>query len=322
MTALDPALIDRFRADFVALAGEPDRLGVALSGGPDSLALLLLAAAAWPGQVAAATVDHGLRPESAAEAALAAAQCLTIGVPHDVLKVAVPDGPDGIQAEARKARYAALKDWAAANGIAIIATAHHADDQAETMLMRLRRGAGLSGLSGIRSVRIDGALQIVRPLLSIRKAELSSLAGASGVDMVDDPSNRDPLFDRSGLRAFLAQDTLFDPIRLARSAAALAEAEAALDWSAHRLWDARAHRSGDAITIMVEGVPAELRRRLLVRALATLAPDRQLRGNDVSRLLATLEADGTATLAEIRCEGGVCWRLAPAPPRRATARED
>src|SRR3954463_13051089 len=103
--------IERFRRDLDALAGTEGPLALAVSGGPDSLALLLLAAAAKPGAVHAATVDHGLRPESAAEAAMVASLCAALGVRHETLRVAVtPDG-EGLQAAARKARYAALAEW-------------------------------------------------------------------------------------------------------------------------------------------------------------------------------------------------------------------
>src|SRR5687767_15062838 len=137
-----PQQVERFRDDLEALTGQgcAEPLGVAISGGPDSLALLLLAAAAFPGRVAAATVDHGLRAESADEAHHVASVCAELGCPHNILAIAVPDGARGIQAEARKARYGALRAWAEEAGIDQIATAHHADDQAETILMRLQRG--------------------------------------------------------------------------------------------------------------------------------------------------------------------------------------
>ena len=126
MTALAPSpdLIARFRADLETLAGTPSRLGVAVSGGPDSLALLLLAAAAFPGRVAAATVDHGLRPESGWEALHVEDICGRLACPHSILSVRVPQGRGGPQADARSARYGALIAWAQDAHIPLLATAH------------------------------------------------------------------------------------------------------------------------------------------------------------------------------------------------------
>ena len=130
------------------IAGSQTRLGLAVSGGPDSCALLLLAATALPGRIAAATVDHGLRAESAAEAQFVADLCALLKVDHAVLAVSVGQG--NVQAEARIARYRALAGWAKQTGLAALASAHHADDQAETLLLRLRRASGVAGLAGVR----------------------------------------------------------------------------------------------------------------------------------------------------------------------------
>src|ERR1044071_7669487 len=127
--------VARFRADLEALTGgPPERLGVAVSGGPDSLALLLLAHAAYPGRVHAATVDHGLRPESAAEAAFVAGLCGARDIPHATLRAEMQERSN-IQAAARARRYALLTQWLGGIGAQFLATAHHLDDQAETLLM-------------------------------------------------------------------------------------------------------------------------------------------------------------------------------------------
>jgi len=297
----------RFRADLEALTGAaPETLALAVSGGPDSLALLLLAHAAYPGRIAAATVDHGLRPEGAAEAAYVGRICADLGVPHTILAAGMTESAN-VQAAARARRYALLGDWAAAAGAAWLATAHHLDDQAETLVMRLARGAGLAGLAGIRAVNPP----LVRPLLGWRRAELGAIVAAAGIAPVADPSNADERFDRVRIRRRLAEADWLDPAALARSAAALAEAEAALDWAAERLW----HERVDGVTLDPAGLPAELKRRLVTRLLAAgggPAP----RGDAVGRLLATLEAGGTATLAGVKCTGGASWRFTPAPPRR------
>ncbi|HET8611760.1 MAG TPA: tRNA lysidine(34) synthetase TilS, partial [Sphingomonas sp.] len=210
---VDARLVERFRADLDQLllesdAGGPNaRLGVALSGGPDSGALLILAAAAAPGRVTALTVNHQIRPESGAEADRAAAMAASLGVPHRIARVMV-ERRASVQAAAREARYAALAQWADEEGLGAVLTAHHADDQAETLLMRLARGAGVAGLAGIRPARrllpscscesrspepqappsetlgsrFRGNTErtlLLRPLLGWRKAELEAIVAAA-----------------------------------------------------------------------------------------------------------------------------------------------
>jgi tRNA(Ile)-lysidine synthase len=302
--------IARFRHDLEALTGPaPARIGIAVSGGPDSLALLLLAHRAYPGRVEAATVDHGLRPEAAGEAALVASISADLGVPHATLEAGMRDSAN-LQAAARERRYALLGLWAEAAGLSCIATAHHLDDQAETLVMRLLRGSGLSGLAGIRAVS-GGAVPVARPLLGWRREELAALVAAAGIEPVADPSNRDERFDRVRIRRRLAQAGWIEPEPLARSAAALAQAEAALEWTVERLWRERA----DGLTLDPAGLPEELSRRLVLRMLAAMGAAAP-RGAALARLLATLAAGGTATLAGVKCTGGAIWRFAPAPPRR------
>jgi tRNA(Ile)-lysidine synthase len=313
-------LLDRFRADATALGVDGD-LGVAVSGGPDSLALLLLAAAAFPGRVQAATVDHGLRPESAGEAQFVAGLCRTLDVPHAILAANVDTSRASLQRAARDARYAALEAWMASQSLRILATAHHVDDQAETLLMRLLRGSGVGGLSGVRArspLPVRGSDTIViRPLLGWRRAALRDLVEAAGLVAVDDPSNRDPGFDRVRIRGHLNETSWLDPEAMARSAAALAEAEDALTWTAERLWQERARIEEGEISLDPRGLPAELRRRLLLRALDALKADvGPPRGEEITRLLETLAEGGTATLAGVRCTGGELWLFGCAPPRR------
>lgn len=310
-----PEQIARFRGDLRALAGPaPPAFGVAVSGGPDSLALLLLAGSAFPGQVEAATVDHGLRPQGAAEAAFVGELCAARGIAHATLSGPAIQG--NIQAGARALRYRLLGHWARDRGLAFLLTAHHQDDQAETLLMRLQRGAGLAGLAGIRPrAEIDG-LQVLRPLLGWRRAELAEVVAAPGLVPIEDPSNRDDRFDRARLRKQLAGAGWLDAAAMARSAAALGEAEEALDWAAEQLIAERTDDARGGLTFDAADLPAELRRRALVRLLALLVPAEPPRGAAVQRLLAALEAGDTATLAGVKCEGGPVWRLSPAPPRR------
>jgi tRNA(Ile)-lysidine synthase len=312
----DPECVARFRAGLEALTGPaPGLLGVAVSGGPDSLALLLVANAAFPHRVRAATVDHRLRAESAAEAAFVGNVCAGLQIPHATL--AAEEAIAGnVQAGARALRYRLLGHWAAMEGIGWLLTAHHRDDQAETLLMRLQRGAGLAGLAGIRPhTEIDG-LKVIRPLLGWPRAELAALVAAAGHAAVQDPSNEDERYDRARLRRRLAETDWIDPAPLARSAEALAEADLALEWSVERLIEERVEAVPDGIAFDPEGVPAELRRRALLRLLALLVPADPPRGDAVQRLLATLDAGGTATLAGVKCEGGAVWRFTAAPPRR------
>ena len=219
--APDAALVERFAAHLDALVEPGAPLGVAVSGGPDSLALLMLAAAARAGRVSAATVDHRLRPGSNAEAEVVAAVCARLAVPHDTLRLDWPEPPDSnIQARARDARYAALAGWAADRGLAAVATAHHADDQAETLLMRLARGSGVGGLAGVQPRRPLGhGRLLVRPLLGWRRSDLAGIAAAAGLVPVDDPANRDARFDRTRARDLLAATDWLHASRLGAAAA-------------------------------------------------------------------------------------------------------
>lgn len=324
MLSLDPAprFVTRFRADLEALTGgTPQRLGLAVSGGPDSLALLLLAAAAFPGRVAATTVDHRLRPSSAIEALHVENICDRLGSPHSILTVRVPAGPGGLQAEAREVRYAELARWAAAEGIAHLATAHHADDQAETLMMRLQRGSGVAGLSGIRPLRRHGDLAIVRPLLGWTKAELVHIVGQAAIEPADDPSNRNPRFDRAAMRAFLGDNPQFQPRRLARTASAAREADEALAWAAEQLAEDRITCQGGEWRIDPAGLPRALKRRLLSRAVAEIRREYGLEppwtgAEDVDSLLSALDEGGTGTLGGVMGRGGAVWLLRVAPPRR------
>jgi tRNA(Ile)-lysidine synthase len=310
----------RFARDLAAIGGGSGRLGIAVSGGPDSLALLLLAAAARPGEVEAATVDHGLRPESAYEARHVAAACAAIGCPHSILSVQVPGGGEGVQSEARRARYAALAGWIRERDIPILLTAHHADDQAETLLMRLQRGSGVSGLAGIRASRAfpAGDGHILRPLLGWRRAELAGIVAESKVEPVDDPSNRDEAYDRVRIRRRLAETPWLDPAALARSAAALADAEEAIEAIAARLLDERVSEEEGAVLLRADGIPAELLRRLVTACLRRVAPEAAPRGERIGALIGRLNAGETATLAGVRCSAvtGGRFRFEQAPPRR------
>lgn len=321
VTAPPPDLVSRFRLDLEAVAGgDEGPIALAVSGGPDSLALLLLGWSAFPARVAAATVDHGLRAESKAEAEAVARLCAGLGVPHQVLAARVERSGEGLQAAARAARYAALAEWMESRGLRHLLTAHHSDDQAETLLMRLNRGSGVAGLAGVRATGpvpgTDGRLRLHRPLLGWRRSELQSVVSAAGLEAAADPGNSDERFDRARLRNRLAEAPWLDPAALARSAALLAEAESALDWTAAPLFAARAELGEGAVTLRPSGLPPELLRRLVLRCLRQLVPGASPRGEKLAAFIATLERGGAATLCEVKGSGGETWRFERAPPRR------
>jgi tRNA(Ile)-lysidine synthase len=312
---LNPVVLDRFKTALGRLNfANDDRLLCAVSGGADSLALLSLAHHAFPGQLSAATIDHQLRPESADEAQFVAKICHALGVPHIIL---TPDATirGNIQSSARAARYTLLAQAAEAENCNFIATAHHADDQLETMLMRLARGSGVDGLSGIRAR--NG--RIVRPLLAFTKAELIAICADAAVQPIEDPSNANADFDRVAMRKWLASTQHpFQPDRTARTGSALAEASDALSWIAEQLAAQRIVQEQYAVICNASGVPNELKRRLLLRSLSMLDPALAPRGDAIDRVLNDLTNARTAMIGDIKCVGGADWRFSKAPPRRTT----
>jgi|1186.fasta_scaffold17234_2 tRNA(Ile)-lysidine synthase len=318
---LDTALVDRFSRDLDALAPPGARIGIAVSGGPDSLALLLLAACARPGKIEAATLDHALRPGSREEAEMVADVCMHLGVPHAILTAVWDNKPaTAIQERARDERYRLLAQWATERKLDAVATAHHLDDQAETLLMRLGRGSGARGLASMRPLAIvpDSDVPLLRPLLGWRRSELQRICAGAGLDPARDPSNDDEQFERIRVRRALAEADWLDPQALACSAANLAEAEAALEWAAEQEW-ARAVVSGEAeILYRPTDAPREIQRRIISRAVSQLATEgdgADLRGREVDRLLSVLGRGGKSTLRGVLCSGGESWRFVPAPNR-------
>lgn len=191
---------------FSGLAGEA-RLLVAVSGGPDSVALLALLAewAREPGRpvLHAATVDHGLRADSGEEASGVAVLCERLGVPHRILRWDGSKPRTGLQERARAARYGLLGDEALRLGGATLVTAHTQEDQAETLLMRMAHGSGPSGLAGMKGLMRKGAVLLARPLLDVQKARLVATAQARNLPFVTDPSNGDPRFERVRWRSLM-----------------------------------------------------------------------------------------------------------------------
>lgn len=250
---------------------------VAVSGGPDSIALLALLNdwAKQPRRPAlhAATVDHGLREASADEAEGVAALCRELGISHAILRWNGPKPASGIQERARKARYGLLAQHAESLGGALLVTAHSLDDQAETMLMRMARGSGPAGLVGMRARVRKGALTLARPLLGVPKSRLIATAEAYGLPFVRDPSNADTRFERVRWRSLmpaLAAEGL-SAERLATLAARLGRLEAAAEHRVSMLLpllvsvdDAEAARLDLAA---LAGEPEEIVLRLIARGL-------------------------------------------------------
>lgn len=292
------------------------KLGIAVSGGPDSLGLLLLAAAARPGAVCAATVDHGLRAQSAEEAAQVAAICRDLGVAHETLKVRVD--PGNMQSEARAARYAALADWMARGGVAALATAHHADDQAETLVMRLNRASGVAGLAGVRERGWvpDSEHLLIRPVLGWRRAELAAAVAQAGLVAADDPSNRNTAFDRVRVRQALAGADWLDVGAWARAAENLADADAALNWAAEREYGARVVREGLGVNYR-PAAPRAIAMRVIARIVEEIdghAP----RGHAVARVFDSLLARQPVSIGDVVARPGPgVWSFMKAPKRRA-----
>lgn len=311
--------IERFRRDLGALIDiERDTLLVAVSGGPDSLALLLLAHAALGDRCFAATVDHGLRLESRTEAKWVARLCAGRDIDHRILADDLPHRAGrttNLSARARKLRYGLLDQHAAELGGAWIATAHHADDQLETVLMRLNRGAGVGGLAAIR----PSGWRVVRPLLAWRSAELATIVTAAGLSPVDDPTNRDDRFDRARLRKNLDGADWLNPAGLATSTAALAEADEALIWATQRLAADHIIEDSDKLTLSPAGIPAELIRRLVRLCVQRVNPKAGADGPSYARLIDGLIVGHAATISDVIVSvDGDSWTFRPAPPRRNT----
>ncbi len=185
-------------------------VAVGVSGGADSLALVLQAAeelAVFGRKVVALTVDHGLRPTSRLEAEYVAGLMQKYGIEHHILTWTGKKPTTGIEEAARQARYALIAEWCSQNNVHVLLTAHHAKDQAETFLMRLQRGSGLEGLCGIREYSVRDGLVILRPLLAINPENLRDYLRQRAIVWVEDESNRDTTFLRGKIRQYLPELT-------------------------------------------------------------------------------------------------------------------
>jgi len=311
---------------------------LAVSGGPDSMALMWLAAR-WRRALArgprlvAVTVDHGLRTEAAREARDVKRLARSLEVPHRTLRWTGAKPKTGLPAAARAARYRLLAQAARSNGATHILTAHTRDDQAETLLMRMLRGSGIAGLAAMTRVSEREGLWLARPLLDVSKAQLVATLNRARINFADDPTNRDVSYTRPRLRALmpaLAEEG-GDSKNLARLAARLARANAALEvladgaerYLALRDRNDAARFGFDAAAFA--GLAEEIRLRLLKRAIDRVGHEGTAELGKLEAVLAVLDqaiaAGGsrqklTLAGAMVTLIGGRI-HVEPAPPRRA-----
>ena len=278
-------LADRLPRDLLTNAFSSDELSsltsvaVAVSGGSDSLALLLLAHEDFTPhsiQIVAMTVDHTLRSESRAEAERVAAICKSLGIEHRLLTWQRPEVTCGnLSNAAREARYRLMQEACTAEGIRHLLTGHTLDDQAETVLMRLARGSGVDGLSAIAPSTQRGSLTLKRPLLAVARDDLRQYLRAMGQDWIDDPTNDDDSYDRIKARKMFAA---LEPLgltkqRLSTTARIMGMARDALEAQAgapNDVWDWS--ELGFASTDSAEfwTLPAEIKLRRVAGALNML----------------------------------------------------
>ncbi|QFT59096.1 tRNA(Ile)-lysidine synthase [Sulfitobacter sp. THAF37] len=250
----------------------------------------------------AVTVNHNLREGAEAEARAVGDYCAALGVPHDILIWDDWDGKGNLQASARDARYRRMAEWAEHLGVGTIAVGHTADDQAETVLMRLGRRAGVDGLAAIPPRTVRHGIVWVRPLLSVTRADLRWYLRQNGIGWSEDPSNDDNRFVRIKARQALAAlgDLGIDASGLAVVAAQMRDARSALDWQTFLAARELAHVNAGAVVLQERRLriqPEEIQRRLLVRALGWVSGnDYPPRRTAVATLMAALRAGQAATV--------------------------
>jgi tRNA(Ile)-lysidine synthase len=325
---------------------------LAVSGGPDSIALMWLMAR-WRRTLArgpeliAVTVDHGLRPEAAREAREVKRLAQSLDLPHRTLRWTGTKPQTGLPAAAREARYRLLTQAARQSHATHILTAHTRDDQAETLLMRLLRGSGIAGLAAMARESERDGLRLARPLLDVSKAQLIATLKKAGIDFADDPTNRDLSFTRPRLRAVMPALAAEGggPRSLARLASRLARANAAVEVLAEgaerylALRDRQVETDAGGKTFDVAAfaaMPEEIRLRLLLRAINRFGHERPAELGKVEALLAALDRTAAESTRRSRPKSdqprlkqtlagalvslaGGRIRIEPAPPRRHRA---
>jgi tRNA(Ile)-lysidine synthase len=326
-------------------------LVLAVSGGPDSIALMWLAAR-WRNALSrgprllAVTVDHGLRPEAAREARDVKRLARTLGLAHRTMRWTGAKPKSGVPAAARAARYRLLASAAHSSGASHILTAHTRDDQAETLLMRLLRGSGIGGLAAMARESEREGVFIARPFLNISKSQLIATLERAGISYADDPTNRDISFTRPRIRNVIEGLAVEggDARNLARLASRLARANAAIEVlvdgaarylalrdpeAASRSTHPRSQSQNASFNAAAfAALPEEIRLRLLLRAIERFGHEGPAELGKVEALLAvfdqTLRTTGKARQLRLKQTlAGAVIALAkgriviePAPPRR------
>lgn len=320
-------MVVRFQSELCRVVRRLDLAGrgvlVAVSGGADSITLLHALAAVAPSlalRIEVATVDHGIHADGARWADAVDRLAATLGLRCHRLSLSMDSTVAGLEARAREGRYAALERVRQAAGLDVVATAHTASDQAETLLMRLVRGAALGGAAAILEARGD---HVVRPLLFATRSEVEAYVAASGLGPVRDPMNDDPSLLRTRIRqgalpalsaaaGYDAQAALARFARLAREDDALLSAEADVAFQRCALGD------GSLDRVAVAALALPVRRRVLARLVE--AAGVPVDAPSIDDAVQAIADGGQATLKEdslLTCANGRV-RVVPAPPRRAS----
>jgi tRNA(Ile)-lysidine synthase len=299
----DPNFSDPELAQIFSFAAGEPHIALAVSGGSDSTALMVLAAqwvkvAATPPRIVVLTVDHDLRPESAKEAGCVLTWAKQLGFEAHLLRWEGRKPSSGLQAAAREVRYRLMSKWCRENGAKILATAHTVEDQAETVMMRLARGTGIEGLGGIAEQRELDGLILVRPLLAISRQRLRALLMSTGQAWIDDPSNENPAFERIRLRQALSTlaTTGLDAAAFAETARRARRASDAISWAAIEFLE-KHHRShpeayGEVDLQVFLKLPSAIRVRVLAGLILFYGPGSRAELAELERLASWFSDSG------------------------------
>jgi tRNA(Ile)-lysidine synthase len=260
------------------------KIALAVSGGPDSLALMLLVAS-WarenerPAPVVY-SVDHGLRAEAANEAAMVAREATRLGLASRVLRWDGQKPETGVQAAARKARYGLMAAAMREDGAHLLLTAHHLGDLGETVLMRLAHGSGIEGLRGMDSFAEIEGCAVFRPLLAVDPEDLLEVVKAAGLKPAHDPSNRDRHYERVRWRQMLPAlaELGLDPMRLATFARRMGDADAVIEMQTDAALAGLVYRNENTAELPhagLAGLPRAVGVRVLVKLLGAVGGDRK-----------------------------------------------